>query len=63
MDGLKYPWCYLHKHPILAVIIAWNYRQRRLRKLPDKWHWADIKLMDKVYSPIADNMRKYPDRQ
>lgn len=43
---IPYPWCYFFSHPVLTVIIAYDYRQRRLKKRPDQWHWADIKLMN-----------------
>ena len=61
MGKLKYPWCYLHRHPILVFMVAWNYRQRKAGILPDEWFWADIRLMDKVFPTISNDMRKYAD--
>ena len=44
---MKYPWNYLHKHPILVILIAWNYKLRSWGYLPDEWYWADTKLLKK----------------
>ena len=30
---------------MLWPIVAYDYRQRRLKKRPDKWHWADVTLL------------------
>lgn len=39
-----YPWCHILTHPILTLLVAYDYRQRRLGKRPDRWYWADEKL-------------------
>lgn len=56
MDGLSYPWCYLHRHPILVISTAFNYWQRKRGMKPDEWHPADYELMVKV-AKKADNSR------
>jgi hypothetical protein len=44
----KYPWGYFFSHPILVLLVAWNYEMRRRELAPDKWYWADERLFLKT---------------
>lgn len=46
---MSYPWCYIHRHPILVLTILWDYRQRRKGARPDKWHPFDVKLFNQIF--------------
>lgn len=45
---ISYPWMHLFRHPILVLLVAYDYKLRKEGKRPDRWYKYDLRLMKKT---------------